>query len=298
MTDGLDDADYCYRHPGRQSWILCQRCGRTICPECQIQAPVGVQCPECVAEANGGRAPRWTPASGSAPRASKAASNVTAFRRTPRWQQWLKRFFSPGSSAPVVSIVVIALTALVSIPTLLTGIPGLFLYADPSTSVQVWRYFTSAFVVLSPLSLILNAVFFMLIGPTVEQMLGRARFATVLASGAAVGASAMLLSGGAAAGLTGAMFGMFAAYFVIGRSMGANMTQFIVIMGLNVILTLVVSPAYIFMLVGGAIGGGGAAWLFFWHRDKGTRNARLPYLHILAGVAGFIALAIIRSLVS
>jgi len=40
----------CYRHPDRQSFVLCQRCGRTICPECQTPAAVGVHCPECVRE--------------------------------------------------------------------------------------------------------------------------------------------------------------------------------------------------------------------------------------------------------
>jgi membrane associated rhomboid family serine protease len=42
--------NYCYRHPDRQSFVLCQRCGRTICPECQTTAAVGVHCPECVKE--------------------------------------------------------------------------------------------------------------------------------------------------------------------------------------------------------------------------------------------------------
>jgi hypothetical protein len=42
--------NFCYRHPGRQSFVLCQRCMRTICPECQTQAPVGVICPECMQE--------------------------------------------------------------------------------------------------------------------------------------------------------------------------------------------------------------------------------------------------------
>ncbi|BDZ39897.1 hypothetical protein [Microbacterium suwonense] len=40
--------NFCYRHPGRQSFVLCQRCMRTICPECQTQGPVGVICPECM----------------------------------------------------------------------------------------------------------------------------------------------------------------------------------------------------------------------------------------------------------
>ena len=40
--------NYCYRHPDRQSFVLCQRCLRTICGECQIPAAVGVICPECL----------------------------------------------------------------------------------------------------------------------------------------------------------------------------------------------------------------------------------------------------------
>ena len=53
-----DDAGVCYRHPDRHSWVLCERCGRTICPECQIPTPNGVYCPDCVRETSGS-APRW-----------------------------------------------------------------------------------------------------------------------------------------------------------------------------------------------------------------------------------------------
>ena len=40
----------CYRHPDRESYIRCQRCERTICPDCMRDAAVGFQCPSCVAE--------------------------------------------------------------------------------------------------------------------------------------------------------------------------------------------------------------------------------------------------------
>src|SRR5829696_1399414 len=44
----------CYRHPGRETWIRCQRCDRPICPDCMRDAAVGFQCPDCIKEASKG----------------------------------------------------------------------------------------------------------------------------------------------------------------------------------------------------------------------------------------------------
>ena len=41
----------CYRHPDRQTYISCTRCGRPACPECLRSASVGHQCLDCVAAA-------------------------------------------------------------------------------------------------------------------------------------------------------------------------------------------------------------------------------------------------------
>ena len=41
----------CYRHPDRQTYIGCTRCGRPACPECLRSAAVGHQCVDCVAVA-------------------------------------------------------------------------------------------------------------------------------------------------------------------------------------------------------------------------------------------------------
>ena len=37
--------------------MLCQRCLRTICPECQTQGAVGVVCPECLREQQQAQSP-------------------------------------------------------------------------------------------------------------------------------------------------------------------------------------------------------------------------------------------------
>jgi hypothetical protein len=42
-----DDALHCYRHPDRETRILCGRCERPICTRCAMQGPVGFRCKQC-----------------------------------------------------------------------------------------------------------------------------------------------------------------------------------------------------------------------------------------------------------
>lgn len=56
-TDGTANADatepadeaprHCYRHPERETLILCGRCERPICTRCAMQGPVGFRCRQC-----------------------------------------------------------------------------------------------------------------------------------------------------------------------------------------------------------------------------------------------------------
>jgi hypothetical protein len=40
----------CYRHPGVETALRCNRCNRPICPKCARRTPVGFRCPECIRE--------------------------------------------------------------------------------------------------------------------------------------------------------------------------------------------------------------------------------------------------------
>lgn len=45
-----DEVLYCTVHPGRETMLRCNRCGRPMCTECAVRTPVGLRCRECVAE--------------------------------------------------------------------------------------------------------------------------------------------------------------------------------------------------------------------------------------------------------
>jgi len=49
----------CYRHPDRETGVSCSECGRGICPDCMVFAPVGIRCPDHAA--SGVKRARATP---------------------------------------------------------------------------------------------------------------------------------------------------------------------------------------------------------------------------------------------
>src|SRR5450755_4211316 len=44
----------CFRHPDRETYVSCVRCGRPACPDCLRSAAVGQQCVECIRGASKG----------------------------------------------------------------------------------------------------------------------------------------------------------------------------------------------------------------------------------------------------
>ena len=38
---------HCHWHPTVETGLSCSRCGKFICTQCLVQAPVGIRCPDC-----------------------------------------------------------------------------------------------------------------------------------------------------------------------------------------------------------------------------------------------------------
>lgn len=274
MSESTGNAgNYCYRHPDRQSFVLCQRCGRTICHECQTQAAVGVHCPECVRESRA-----------SAPKTKSRF--VTAFR--------------PGSDRPVVTFSIIALCVVVFLLQLATGgtqgvVSRALVYYPFGTLVEPWRMFTSIFAHGSILHLLFNMYTLYLFGSMLEQALGRARYlALFLLSGFGGSVAVLLLAPSSAVlGASGAIFGLMGAFVVIQRGLGGTNRTLLVVLGLNLVFPFLVPSNISWQAhVGGLVVGGLLGLIFIKTR---ARRQRLMQIGLIAAVAvALIALILVR----
>ena len=268
--------NFCYRHPDRQSFVLCQRCMRTICPECQTQAAVGVICPECM---NAERKNR-TPAQKKAARrwGSRSGTTMTAVR----------------SGKPVVTYALLAITSFIGLVQLIPGIGQeitsqlLFAapYLYPNLSIlpfEPWRLLTAMFVHGGFIHLALNMLALWMLGQSLEPLLGRARFLAIyLISG--LGGSVMvacLAPTTATVGASGAIFGLMAALLIIGRHIGANVSGLLVILGINFALGFFIGNIAWQAHLGGAIVGALVALIYTRTKRRDQRTWQIVLLAAL-----------------
>ena len=216
--------NFCYRHPDRQSFVLCQRCMRTICPECQTQAAVGVICPECL----GQQAKTQTPAQRKAER---------------RWAR--PRAVTASDSRPLVTYGIIAVTTLAWLVGLIPGVGdtvqnallfwGPALYPELTGTFEPWRLLTASLVHSGFWHIGLNMLALWMMGRSLEPVLGRWRFLALYLLSALGGAVAVALLSFTTpvVGASGAIFGLFGALIVIGRHIGANIGGIAIILAIN-----------------------------------------------------------------
>lgn len=278
MTDSTSaSSNTCYRHPDRPSFVLCQRCGRTICPECQTPAAVGVHCPECVREQR---------AQFSSNRRTVGPSTFTVARR---------RFGMIDQKATTVIVVVSVAIWLLQ---MLTGgtngpVTAALDYNPYWLPTQPWRLITTMFVHGSFLHILFNMWAVWIFGRMLEQMLGTWRFVALYFISGLVGSVAVtvLAPQTTVIGASGAIFGLFAVFFVLQRSLGGNAVQILVIIGLNLVIGFLVAGVAWQAHVGGVVAGFVTGFIFTRTRNVRRRGLQITLLVAEAVVAVAIAAA-------
>ncbi|BBZ50147.1 rhomboid family intramembrane serine protease [Mycobacterium heidelbergense] len=204
-------APTCYRHPGRQTYVRCNRCERYICGDCMRAAAVGHQCVECVQA--GGRT-----------------------IRPPRTRR---------SATPVVSYALIAINVMVFLAQMASGDleKQLALWPPAVADGQLYRLLTAAFLHYGPTHLLLNMWALYVVGPPLEMCFGRTRFgALYVLSGLGGSVLVYLLSplNTATAGASGAIFGLFGATFVVAKRLTLDVRWVVAVIVINLVFTFVV----------------------------------------------------------
>lgn len=276
----VDEPLRCYRHPDRETYVSCSECGRGICPDCMVFAPVGIRCPD--------------------------HANLGGVKRTPQRTARQVRGSVSGMPAPV-TMALIALNLLVYLVTVGQGgglnAPGGTLFEKGALvgflvgQGDWWRLFTAMFLHAGLLHIAFNMLALWWLGSIVEQALGPLRFLLLyVASGLAGSAGALVISGldVPTVGASGAIFGIMGALLVLeylqtGSFAGQAMTMIVV----NLALTFAIPNISIGGHVGGLVGGIVGTLALVKTRYREPRSVG-PALVVLVGAAS-VALAVARA---
>lgn len=279
--------NHCYRHPDVATGVHCTRCGRAICPDCMIAAPVGHHCPTCVAEAR--REYRQGPGRRVAIANAKATS-VASLLLVLMGIGYALEVFAGGAGSlfggpNAADLVRVGASV------------GLFPIQDELVGIaagQEWRMLTAIFLHAGIFHLLMNAYALWIFGPVVERELGRIRFLMIfLTTGLFASAASYAFAtipGPVGVGASGAIFGVvgaFVAYNYRHRELSvaaARLRGLVPFLILNVIFSISLPfidwRAHLGGFVAGLVAG-------FVAEGWGNRSMRA-----VVAVAGFVALIV------
>jgi membrane associated rhomboid family serine protease len=232
-----------------------------------INAPVGFQCPECV-----------------------SAARVVMPKN---------RFGGSFNTVPTVTRYILITCVSIFLLSLLLGGTRSFAISFgmiPSAIAQGewWRLLTSTLLHGSILHLLFNMYALYWLGPQLERTLGHSRFAALYVLSALGGSVASYWFSDlqtVSVGASGAIFGLITATIVIGRQMRTDVSQLVVLLGINVVIGFAQPGIDWRAHFGGAVTGAAVAFLF----TKGTRLNR-DRIH-RAGLAGIFVFLVLATLV-
>ncbi|WP_353654110.1 rhomboid family intramembrane serine protease [Arthrobacter sp. NEB 688] len=272
----------CPRHPDRESYVRCQRCGRPTCPECQRPAAVGIHCVDCVREAS-----------------KTVRQGRTTFGG------------SLTDGRPQVTLWIIGIcVAVYLLQTVQPSITRDIAFAPVVGDTQPWRFLTSGFAHGGLTHVAFNMYALYVMGQYLEPMLGRARYIALYLLSAFGGSVGILLlaskpAGGvvtladeswftAAVGASGAVFGLFGAFLVLQRSLGRSAAGMYVVIGINAVIGFVIPniawQAHLGGLVTGALA---AAAIGYLGRSKDPLKPADRRIHWVALGAIFVVLVLL-----
>jgi membrane associated rhomboid family serine protease len=185
---------------------------------------------------------------------------------------------------PVVTLTIVGLCVLSYIVQIATG--GLsgswtsrWAFAPFIGQDEPWRFLTTAFLHVSIIHILFNMYALWIMGPLVEQMLGRARYLAIYVICAIAGSAGVLLLASPtsaswvtpAVGASGAIFGVFGALVPIFRCTGRQMGQIVGLIVINFLLGFFLSniawQAHLGGVVAGLVMGSAFAYAPAKHRN-------------------------------
>ncbi|MCW2765781.1 MAG: Rhomboid family protein [Nocardioides sp.] len=239
----------CYRHPGRESHIRCQRCGRPICPDCMRDAAVGFQCPSCVAEgARTSRAAR-TAYGGLRPTdASRTSMALIAVNAA----VWVAILVTGGSGSRLLNYLALAARGACrtanggyypgTSESVCGSITNNTVWAPGVSDGAYWQLLTSAFAHVEIWHIGFNMLALWVLGPQLELAIGRARFLALYLLSALAGSTLVYWASPeyqTTLGASGAIFGLMGALLVVAFKVGGNVQQILMWIGINFVITVV-----------------------------------------------------------
>ncbi len=234
----------CANHPDRAASVVCAHCDRPICTDCMMEAPVGWQCPDCIA---------------AGAKKTKVIRPFAASNRTG----------AVGSTNPTP--VVIALVVINVVVFVLSGfgkasviarfglVPNRVHYQH-----EYYRVVDPIFLHLNFLHIASNMITLLIVGPAVEVMLGKIRFLVLyLLAGLGGNVLAYLIvpANQVSAGASGAIFGVLGAYVVLARLRNKPMGPVLALIVLNLVIGFTGNIEWQ-AHVGGLLIGGALAFAF------------------------------------
>ncbi len=200
--------DRCYRHPTVVTGVHCTRCGKAICPDCMVPAPVGHQCPDCVRSAR------------------------QEFRRPAQ-----RVATGPTRGFSITNLILMVLVGVYGVAVAVAGAGSLLAGPGPLTLVnmgasiglanipdqglvgiavgQEWRLFTAMFLHANLIHLAMNGYVLFIFGNVIEQETGRVRYLAMYVVTGLVASAASYAFGEfdvPSVGASGAIYGLFGVF--------------------------------------------------------------------------------------